>query len=95
MLELLPHSDEVWFLQFSNDGSMLATASKDKTVVIYETTTYKILHTLSEHDSGVCYVAWSPDDSKLITCAQAGDSSARVWDITVSSISCPDRDSIS
>jgi WD repeat-containing protein 26 len=84
ILELLPHADEVWYLAFSNDGSMLATASKDNTVVIYETEAYKIVHTLSDHGSGVCYVAWSPDDSKLVTCAQARDNSARVWDLIVS-----------
>ncbi len=86
VLELRSHSDEVWFIQFSNDGSMLATASKDNTVIIYETVTYRVLHTLSEHESGVCYVAWSPDDTKLITCAQARDNSARLWDTRVRAV---------
>ncbi|KAF2815690.1 WD40 repeat-like protein [Mytilinidion resinicola] len=80
VLELRHHTDEVWFLRFSHDGTKLATTSKDATVIIYETTTYKILHRLTAHESGVCYVAWSPDDSKLITCAQAQDNTARIWD---------------
>ncbi|KAJ9639948.1 hypothetical protein H2199_006181 [Coniosporium tulheliwenetii] len=80
VLELRNHHDEVWFLRFSHDGSMLATASKDCTVVIYDTTTFKPLHILADHDAGVCYVAWSPDDTKLISCAQAQDNCARVWD---------------
>lgn len=66
--ELDRHSDEVWFLSFSNDGTRLATASKDKLVVIYETQTFQILHVLSGHKGSVAYVAWSPDDSKLVTC---------------------------
>lgn len=80
VLELRHHKDEVWFLRFSHDGTKLATTSKDGTVVIYDTTTFKVLHILAEHESGVCYVAWSPDDTKLISCAQAQENSARVWD---------------
>lgn len=80
VLELRHHTDEVWFLRFSHDGTKLATTSKDATVVIYDTTTFKVQHTLAEHGSGVCYVAWSPDDTRLISCAQAQENSARVWD---------------
>ena len=81
--ELYDHSDEVWFLQYSHDGSRLATASKDNTVIIYETVNYKIIHKLLDHDSGVCYVAWSPDDTKIITCTESQDHCARVWDTQV------------
>jgi WD repeat-containing protein 26 len=38
------------------------------------------LHDLPDHNNGVCYVAWSPDDTKIITCTQAQDASARLWD---------------
>ncbi|KAF1809622.1 WD40 repeat-like protein [Eremomyces bilateralis CBS 781.70] len=74
------HSDEVWFLAFSNDGTRLATASQDKTVIIYETATWHTLLTYTEHDAGVCYLAWSPDDRKIISCARETDNTARVWD---------------
>ncbi|KAL9083883.1 MAG: hypothetical protein Q9165_008353 [Trypethelium subeluteriae] len=71
--------DEIWHLQFSHDGTMLATASKDSTILIYETVTFKIVHSLADHsEGGITYVAWSPDDSKLVSCGQ--DKSARVWD---------------
>lgn len=33
---LKDHSDEVWFVQFSNDGTRLATSSKDNTVIIWD-----------------------------------------------------------
>ncbi|KAI9827694.1 MAG: hypothetical protein M1819_006895 [Sarea resinae] len=78
-LELSQHSDEVWFLDFSHDGTKLATASKDKTVVIYATDTFEVLHTLHEHGDAVAYVAWSPDDLRLISCSR--DKKARVWDV--------------
>lgn len=32
------HSDEVWYVRFSNDGTMLASASKDETVIIWSIT---------------------------------------------------------
>ena len=89
VLELRHHTDEVWFLRFSHDGTKLATTSKDATVVIYDTTTFKVLHTLAEHESGVCYVAWSPDDTRLISCAQAQENSACVWDTKVSILLTP------
>jgi WD repeat-containing protein 26 len=81
MLELDSHSDEVWYLEFSHDGSKLATASKDQTVMIYETGTFTILHRLTDHAEKVTYVTWSPDDSKLISCSM--DNKARVWDVSV------------
>lgn len=68
--ELDRHTDEVWFIAFSNDGTRLATASKDSIVVIYETQSFQILHILSGHKGAVGYLAWSPDDTKLITCSQ-------------------------
>jgi len=83
VVELANHSDEVWFLKYSNDGTMLATTSKDHTIIIYETDTYKPIHSLDHDDSGVCYVAWSPDDTKIITCCAAQENSARLWDIKV------------
>lgn len=33
---LLDHSDEVWHLQFSHDGRMLASCGKDQTAIIWE-----------------------------------------------------------
>lgn len=33
---LLDHTDEVWHLQFSHDGSMLASCGKDQTAILWE-----------------------------------------------------------
>ncbi|KAK8184641.1 WD40-repeat-containing domain protein [Phyllosticta citribraziliensis] len=78
VLELRHHADEVWFLRYSNDGSMLATCGKDQRVVVYSTSNYQEKFTLRGHDAGVCYVAWSPDDKRLISCSK--DNSAKMWD---------------
>ncbi|OJJ32812.1 hypothetical protein ASPWEDRAFT_52944 [Aspergillus wentii DTO 134E9] len=78
-IELSQHSDEVWYCEFSHDGTKLVTAGRDRGVNIYDTTTFAVLHKLVEHDDGVAHVSWSPDDSKLITCSQ--DKKARVWSV--------------
>ncbi|KAK5164652.1 uncharacterized protein LTR77_009858 [Saxophila tyrrhenica] len=78
LTELRNHSDEVWHLQFSHDGSMLATAGKDGLVCVYDTARWTIRHEFREHersntpagDRGVVYVAFSPDDQYLISCSQ-------------------------
>lgn len=80
VLELRHHLDEVWFLKFSNDGSMLATTGKDQRINVYDTANYTRRFTLEDHDNGVCYLAWSPDDTKLVSCSQ--DNSAKLWDMT-------------
>jgi WD40 repeat protein len=83
-IELRNHTDEVWYLKFSHDGSMLASASKDGSVVIYETDKYKPIFQLEEHDAGVGYIAWSPDDTTLVTCCGVvPECSAKIWDMKV------------
>lgn len=74
--ELKNHSDEIYNLEFSHDGSMLASAGKDGLVCVYDTTTWRLQHEIREHDRGssgdssICYVAFSPDDQYLISCSR-------------------------
>jgi WD40 repeat protein len=82
IMELEDHSGEVWQVQFSHDGSRLASTGGDGTVIIYEVPSFKILHTLADHEDGVGSVAWSPDDSMIVTCSQ--DKRARLWNANVS-----------
>jgi WD repeat-containing protein 26 len=78
LTELRNQTDEVWYLDFSHDGSLLATAGKDGVVNVYETKRWKIVHEFREHERnatapdarGVVYVAFSPDDRYLISCSQ-------------------------
>lgn len=49
-LELRHHTDEVWLLDFSRDGSMLATAGRDGSVCVYETGRWNILHEIREFE---------------------------------------------
>ncbi|KAJ0094655.1 hypothetical protein Patl1_14948 [Pistacia atlantica] len=59
------HTDEVWFLQFSHDGKYLASASTDRSAIIWEVKEgFLVLlkHKLSGHQKPVLTVSWSPDD---------------------------------
>jgi WD repeat-containing protein 26 len=78
MLELDHHTHEVWYVQFSHNGRWLATAGGEF-IIIYDTTSFTILHRLQGHTKGVTYIAWSPDDSKLVSCSL--DTNARLWDV--------------
>lgn len=78
------HSNEVWYLAFSNNGKLLATASADKSVIVYDVEdNFRKKCTFSDHGSGICYLAWSPNDVNLITCTKEQDNMVRVYDVEV------------
>lgn len=81
VLELNHNAGEVWYLEFSHNGRRLATSGHDSAVVIYDTSTFQVRHTLTDHTAHVAYVTWSPDDRRLITCSH--DRKAKVWDAEV------------
>uniref|UniRef100_A0A8C5HU09 WD repeat-containing protein 26 n=1 Tax=Gouania willdenowi TaxID=441366 RepID=A0A8C5HU09_GOUWI len=82
---LTEHCNEVWFCKFSNDGTKLATGSKDTTVIIWqvdpENHQLKLLRTLEGHAYGVSYLAWSPDDTYLIACGPDDCSELWLWNV--------------
>ncbi|XP_054819630.1 WD repeat-containing protein WDS homolog isoform X3 [Prosopis cineraria] len=79
---LTGHKNEVWFVQFSNNGEYLASSSNDCTAIIWkvlEDGELTLKHTLQGHKSPVSFVAWSPDDTKLLTCGNA--EVLKLWDV--------------
>lgn len=70
-------------MEFSHDGRRLATCGQATDVLIYDTSVFQELYRLTDHTDHVAYVAWSPDDTNLITCSF--DKTARIWDAEVSS----------
>jgi RNA polymerase sigma factor (sigma-70 family) len=73
------HPSCVSSVAFSPDGSLLASASTDGTVKIWETATGKELLTLKGHQSQVNRVAFSPDRERLAS--GAADALVKVWDV--------------
>ncbi len=80
-LELSDLEGEVWQIQYSPDGSMLAGCGKSNSVIIWNRD-YEVCLELKGHEGPVGNISWSPDGSMLITCSQ--DKIARLWRISVS-----------
>lgn len=75
---LSEHRDEVHFCKFSHDGRYLASASKDKSVIIWSIDGYsaKFMKRI-QLNVPICYLAWSPNDKMLLL--TGNDESSSVW----------------
>ncbi|GER41156.1 transducin family protein / WD-40 repeat family protein [Striga asiatica] len=76
------HQNEVWFIQFSNNGEYLASSSSDCTAIIWEVqhdNKITLKHTLRSHKKPISFVSWSPDDSMLLTCGNI--EVLKLWDV--------------
>lgn len=77
------HRDEVWFLQFSQNGKYLASSSSDHSAIIWEVNVdgrFSLKHRLTGHQKPVSCVSWSPDDQQLLTCGL--EEVVRRWDMS-------------
>ncbi|XP_030747225.1 WD repeat-containing protein 26 [Sitophilus oryzae] len=79
------HCDEVWYCEFSPDGTKLATGSKDNNVIIWdvhpETCTLSLRKILEGHSYGAAYISWNPDSKHLIACGPEESPEVWLWDI--------------
>ncbi|KFY35447.1 hypothetical protein V494_05903 [Pseudogymnoascus sp. VKM F-4513 (FW-928)] len=76
--ELNQHTSEVWFVDFSHDGTRLVSCGAEGKAFIWDMQSLQVQHILPDHTQGVCFAAWSPDDTMVITCSM--DRYARLWD---------------
>ena len=79
LLTIRGHEDTVNSAQFSPDGSMIVSASDDKTVRIWDSTTgVPFGAPLRGHEAPVKVVCFSPDGKKIAS--GSADTTIRVWD---------------
>ncbi|SCV68978.1 BQ2448_1998 [Microbotryum intermedium] len=66
------HTDEIWRLEFSHSGEYLATAGRDRLAIIWKVSTgFTLDKVFREHSDPVSCIAWSPDDTILLTAAES------------------------
>jgi WD40 repeat protein len=73
------HEAPVLGLAFSPDGRLLASASADRTIRLWDTGAWEPVRTLSGHDGPVNKLAFTPDGRTLLSASD--DKTARVWNV--------------
>src|SRR5271155_2351362 len=73
------HSDWVEAVAFSQDGKLLASVSRDRTVRLWDPATGTALQTLAGHSALVMAVAFLQDGKLLASVSQ--DDTVRLWDL--------------
>ncbi|HEX3052333.1 MAG TPA: hypothetical protein VHP83_16855, partial [Aggregatilineaceae bacterium] len=73
-------TDVLMSVKWSPDGSKIAVASADTSIVILDTSTKLSLTTLVGHTDIVRSLSWSPDGSQIATAGQSPDNTVRIWD---------------
>ncbi len=74
------HTGSVIGLDWSPDGTRIATGANDGTARIWDAATGQQILELAGHSGLVANVAFSPDGTRLVT--GGGDGTARVWDVS-------------
>jgi WD40 repeat protein len=73
------HFNKINKVVFSPDSQKIASASCDKTILLWDAQTRASKGSLKGHSSEVIDVVFSPSDSQLIASASY-DNSVRIWD---------------
>src|ERR1035441_5343162 len=61
------HADRILAVACSADGRWLASASADKTIILWETATGREARVLAGHTGAVTGIAFTPDGSRLVS----------------------------
>jgi WD40 repeat protein len=79
LLELKGHTDWINQVVYSPDGKRLATASRDRTVRVWDASTGKEILALKDNPGNVWSVAYSPDGKKMASPSGKWDKNKKEW----------------
>lgn len=79
LLKFNPHLAQTNWLSYSPDGQLLATASWDKTIRLWNANDGRLWKTLTGHAAEVNCAVFSPDGQRIASGSK--DRSVKVWDV--------------
>ncbi|KAK4346716.1 hypothetical protein RND71_033055 [Anisodus tanguticus] len=77
------HKRAISSVKFSDDGTLIATSSADKTARTWSVSDGSLLHEFLGHEQGISDVAFSSDGKHLSTASD--DKTVRLWDVSTGS----------
>jgi len=78
------HTQRIWGVDFSPDGSRLATASADSSVRVWDVASGLELLSLTGHTGTVNTAVFTPDGLRVVSAGR--DATIKVWDATTGRI---------
>ena len=76
------HTDVVQSVAFNNNASILASGSKDKTIILWDVATGEQIHVLNGHTDIVNSLTFSKDGGTLVSSGGWSDKTIRLWDVS-------------
>lgn len=80
MIPLGRHTDEITSVDFSHDGKYVASASRDKTINLWNANTGEFMGTLKTGGGTTLCVSFSADGRRLVSLSEKN--TIRVWDLS-------------
>ena len=73
------HKDRITALALSSNSKYVVSASKDKTIKVWDVDTRELLRTLLGHKDRVNNISLTPDDSRILSASD--DGTVKIWDL--------------
>ena len=77
---LLGHDNAITQIKYSPDGKLIASASWDRTIRLWNAETGELINTVGGYKDGINSIAFTPDNQTLISGDEAKE--VKIWNIT-------------